>query len=89
MMSDFKSKLDKAAQIHTDMMLLINICKSNTGSSDLWGIYWESFWELSMGFPFKVEWSDPDTSYEEDIMQRYNAIDEFMQSIYSARECVK
>ena len=88
-MSDFKSKLDKAAQIHTDMMLLINICKSGTGSSDLWGIYWESFWELSMGFPFKVEWSDPDSSYEEDIMQRYNAIDEFMKSIYSAREQVK
>ena len=88
-MSDFKSKLDKAAQIHLDMMLLIAICKNNTGSSDLWSIYWESFWELSMCFPFKVEWNDLDSSYEEDIMQRYIAIDEFMKSIYSVREQVK
>ena len=88
-MSDFKDKLDKAAQLHLDMMLLVNICKSNTSNLDLWSIYWESFWELSMGFPFKVEWYDPDTSYEEDIMQRYNAIDEFMKSIYSVREQVK
>lgn len=88
-MSDFKSKIDKAVQIHKDMTLLINICISGTSSFDLWGIYWESFWELSMGFPFKVDWSDPDTGYEEDIMQRYNAIDKFMKSIYSAREYVK
>lgn len=88
-MSDFKSKLDKAAQIHLDMMLLVNICKSGTDSLDLWGIYWESFWEISMGFPFKVEWNDPDTSYEEDIMKRYNAIDEFMKSIYKAKDEVK
>ena len=88
-MSDFKSKLDKAVQIHLDMVLLINICKGNTGSSDLWSIYWESFWELSMGFPFKVEWNNPDSSYEEDIMQRYNAIDEFVKSIYSVREQVE
>ena len=88
-MSDFKSKLDKAAQIHLDMMLLIAICKSDTGSLDLWGIYWESFLELSTGFPFKVKWDNPDTSYEGDIMQRYNAIDDFMKSIYSVRGQVK
>ena len=88
-MSDFKSKLDKAAQIHLDMMLLIAIYKSDAGSLDLWSIYWESFWELNMGFPFKVEWSDPDTSYEGDIMQRYNAVDEFMKSLYSVRGQVK
>lgn len=88
-MSDFKSKLDKAVQIHLDMMLLISICKSGVESSDLWSIYWESFWELSMGFPFKVEWHDPDTSYEEDIMQRYNAIEGFMKSIYKVKEEIK
>ncbi len=88
-MSDFKSKLDKAAQIHLDMMLLVNICKSGTSSFDLWNIYWESFWELSMSFPFDVKWDDPDTSYEEDIMKRYNAIDKFMQGVYKAKEEVK
>ena len=88
-MSDFKDKLDKAVQVHLDMTLLINICKSNAGSLDLWGIYWESFWELSRGFPFKVDWYDSNTSYEEDIMQRYNAIDEFMKSVYSVGEQVK
>ena len=81
MMSDFKSKLDKAAQIHTDMVLLINICKSNTSNLDLWGIYWESFWELSMGFPFKVEWYDPNLCYQEDIMSRYMAVEGFMEGI--------
>ena len=88
-MSVFKDKVDKAKDIYKDMTLLINICKIGTGSLDLWGIYWESFWELSMGFPFKVEQSDPDTSYEEDIMQRYSAIDEFMKSIYKAKDEVK
>ena len=88
-MSDFKDKLDKAVQVHLDMILLINICKSNTSSLDLWSIYWESFLELSRSFPFKVEWSDPDTSYEEDIMQRYNAIDEFMKSVYKAKDGIK
>ena len=85
-MSSFKKRLDKAAQVHADMMSLINICKSNTGSLDLWGVYWDSFWELSKDFPFKVVWNDPDTSFEEDVMSRYNAIDEFMQSVYKAKE---
>lgn len=88
-MSDFKSKLDKAAQIHLDMMLLVNICKSGTDSLDLWSVYWKSFWEMSVEFPFDVKWDDPDSSYEGDIMNRYKAIDEFMQSVYLVKEQVK
>lgn len=88
-MSDFKSKLDKAAQVHLDMMLLVNICKNGTSNLDLWSVYWKSFWEMSVDFPFDVKWDDPDTSYEEDIMQRYNAIDEFMKSVYKAKGEVK
>ena len=42
-MSKSFKKLDKAAQVHADMMSLINICKSNTGSLDLWGVYWDPF----------------------------------------------
>ena len=80
-MNDFKSKLGKARQLHLDMTKLINICKSNESELDLWDIFWESFWDMSKEFPFGVEWHDTDSSYEEDIMQRYNAIDEFIKAL--------
>lgn len=81
-MSVFKDKINKAKDIYKDMTLLINICKNCSGELDVWEIYWDSFWELSREFPFSVGWCDYDTSYEEDIMQRYNALTEFMCSIY-------
>ena len=79
-MSDFKSKLDKARQLHQDMTKLISICKNNE-FADLWDIFWESFWDMSKEFPFDVEWHDTYSSYEDDIMQRYNAIDEFIKAL--------
>lgn len=81
-MSLFKDKVDKALDVHKDMTLLINICKNYSGELDIWSIYWESFWQISREFPFKVDWCDYDTTYEEDIMQRYNALTEFMSNIY-------
>ncbi len=85
-MSDFKSKLGKARQLHRDMTKLISICKNNESELDLWDIFWESFWDISKEFPFDIEWHDTDSSYKEDIMQRYNAIDEFIQCINKTKE---
>lgn len=78
-MSIFKSKLNKAKEVYEDMTLLVKICQES--KSDVWGVYWDSFWELSKEFPFKVEWYDPDGSYQEDIMSRYMAIESFMENI--------
>lgn len=36
---------------------------------------------MSKEFPFDIEWHDTDSSYKEDIMQRYNAIDEFIKAL--------
>lgn len=83
-MSNFKDRIVKAGEVFDDMTLLVNICKGGTGDFDLWNIYWDSFWELSSDFPFKVNWTDYDTTYEEDIMQRYLAIEGFMESIHTA-----
>lgn len=80
-MSDFKSKLGKARQVHQDMTLLIVICKYNESELDLWDIFWESFWDMSKEFPFALDWVETDSSYEEDIMQRYDAIDEFIKAL--------
>lgn len=82
----FKDKLDKAKLLHEEMTLLVNICKSSSMGSEIFSVFWESFWELSREFPFKVNWIDYDKSCEEDIMQRYNAITEFMESIYKITE---
>ena len=80
-MSEFKSKLSKARQVHQDMTLLIVICKNNESELDLWEIFWESFWDMSKEFPFALDWVENDPNYEEDIMQRYNTIDEFIKAI--------
>lgn len=81
-MSIFKNKLNKAKEVYEDMTLLVKMCNNpKYDYLDYWGTYWESFWELSKEFPFKVEWYDPDTSYQEDIMSRYMAIESFMENI--------
>ena len=80
-MNDFISKLSKARQLHRDMTKLISICKNNESELDLWEIFWESFWDMSKKFPFALDWNETDSSYEEDIMQRYNTIDEFIKAI--------
>lgn len=82
MRSSFKNKLNKAKEVYEDMTLLVKICKES--NSDVWGIYWDSFWDVSRDFPFKVEWHDPDTSYEEDMMSRYLAIEGFVENINDA-----
>lgn len=76
-MSNFKSKLIKANQIFEDMTLLINICKKK----DTWNVLWDDFWDLSREFPFDVDWCDMDMSYEDDIMDRYLAIERFMEGL--------
>lgn len=83
-MSLFKDKVNKALDVYKDMTLLINICKNYSGELDIWKVYWDSFWELSREFPFEVDWRDYNKSYEEDIVQRYNALTDFINSIYIA-----
>lgn len=78
-MSIFKGKLNKAKEVYEDMTLLVKICQES--NSDVWDVYRDSFWEISKEFPFKVKWYDPDTSYQEDIMSRYMAIESFMENI--------
>ena len=68
--------------LHSEMGLIVDSCKNYTNSEvDPWNVFWDSFWGLSNEFPFRVGWCDYDTSYEEDIMQRYNAIEKFMEGL--------
>lgn len=39
---------------------------------------WDDFWALNRRVPVFIDYYDPDTSYEEDIMARYNAIGEYL-----------
>lgn len=39
---------------------------------------WDDFWSLNKRVPVSIDYYDPDTSYEEDIMARYNAIGEYL-----------
>lgn len=78
-MSEFEGKLSKALDIYRDMQMIVTICKEYRGHKDMYELLWDDFWELSRDFPFDVEWCDMDTSYEEDISARYNAIHEFME----------
>ena len=78
-MSIFKSKLNRAKEVYEDMTLLVKICQES--KSDVWDVYWDSFWDLSKEFPFKVEWYNHDGSYQEDVMSRYMAIEGFVEDI--------
>lgn len=80
-MSDFKSKLSKARQVHQDMTEIVSICKNNKSELDLWEIFWGSFYDMSGEFPFALDWTETGSSYEEDIMQRYNTIDKFIKAL--------
>lgn len=52
--------------------LMRDLIDENTEFADKW----EDFWRLSQRVVIVVDidWYDPDTSYEEDIMSRFNAI---------------
>lgn len=49
----------------------------NTDFSDKW----DDFWELSSDISdiVLIDWYDPDTTYEEDIMARYRAVKEHIE----------
>ena len=78
-MSKFTNDLERAINIYRDMNNLIDTCKDYQGDSDPYGVFWDYFWQMSNDFPFRVEWCDMDTTYEEDILSRYLAIEEFME----------
>lgn len=40
---------------------------------------WDDFWSLNKKVPVSIDYYDPDTSYEEDIIARYNAIGEYLE----------
>lgn len=42
---------------------------------------WDEFWKLSKRVRVRVDWCDPDTSYEEDIMARFNAIGNYLEEV--------
>lgn len=42
-------------------------------------LIWDDFWELSKDIEVHIDYYDPDTSYEEDIMARYNAIGDYLK----------
>lgn len=44
---------------------------------------WEDFWALNRRVPVFIDYYDPDTSYEEDIMARYNAIGEYLYGLFN------
>ena len=81
-MEKFSNKLDKASMLYSEMGLIVDACKNYTNSNiNPYEVFWESFWELSKEFPFTVNWCDYNTGYEEDIMQRYNAIESFIEGL--------
>ena len=81
-MENFSYKLERAIMLYNEMKLTVDACKRCTNNNvNPWSIFWDSFWGLSNEFPFTVDWCDYDTSYEEDIMQRYNAIENFMEGL--------
>jgi hypothetical protein len=48
-------------------------------SNDDYSDIWVEFWKLSNRIGVHIDWYDPDTSYEEDIMARYNAIGAYLE----------
>lgn len=51
----------------------------NATDDDRFDLIWDEFWELSCSINLHIESYDPDTSYKDDIMSRYNAIAEYME----------
>lgn len=46
-----------------------------------YGAIWDEFWSLSKGVRVYIEYYDPDTTYEEDIMARYAAIGRYLGDV--------
>lgn len=44
-------------------------------------LIWDDFWNLSKQVDVHIDYYDPDTSYEEDIMARYNAIGDYLKVV--------
>lgn len=59
------------------MSLYVDIAKRKNDFNYIW----DDFWELSdkISKYVTIDWYDPDTSYEEDIMARYNVIESYIE----------
>lgn len=63
-------KIGQAIAVCEEMQKIIEIAKS----SDMWGDLWDDFWRVANLYPFEVNYYDPDTSYEEDMISKYLAL---------------
>lgn len=63
------SRYKKVKALHELMRDLID---EDTEFADKWGAFWGLSQQVVM--VVDIDWYDPDTSYEEDIMCRFNAI---------------
>ena len=62
----------KLQTIYNKMEVLIDSSEGDYES------IWDDFWELSKQDKGRVDWCDPDTSYEDDIMARFTAIGNYL-----------
>lgn len=51
----------------------------NATDDDEFDLIWDEFWDLSCSINLHIESYDPDTTYKDDIISRYNAIAEYME----------
>lgn len=76
---DYLNREVSATNLFTQMKGLIFMVKA--GVCD-WDEIWDTFWRLNkeLSKHWKVEYCDPDTTYEEDIMARYNSYKEYYEN---------
>lgn len=67
---------DKLKDLHSKLKPFIDECKE-LGNWDLnWAQYWKTYGEHEL----KISYCDPDTTYEEDMMALFNAIERELKS---------
>lgn len=72
-----QTDLSEVIRLYHDMKTLVSVAQKY---EDFGGI-WDKFWGISkdIGAIVHIEYYDPDTTYEEDIMARFNAIRDYLQ----------
>lgn len=74
----YKSTKLSDKQLYLKMKRLIEAAdkQSKVSNQDCYEKIWNEFWKLHKQMSVNIDWCDPDSTYEEDIMACFNAYKE-------------
>lgn len=79
-MSEILLEIPRVQETYKAYQLMKAIVEAAEEHDD-WDNKWELFWEVNGMIKLNIYYSDPDTGEREDMMARYNAVKDYVESL--------